>query len=534
MVLSAGKMEGMKMKKIAIVIAALAAVVSCQKAETVYTGETVQLSFRVSREAQASNTKAVLSGTSVVFEDDDKLSVFDGTSNNLFQTTKGGDEALFTGTAADVAAYLVVSPYNDSYVQMSASVLKYTIPEVQTATPGGVDPNALICAGLATPGSPVTLYNAISLVQVEVPAGLEVKNIQIAGGKGQTIAIAGEFSFNADTKAIAIPDVSKTTTVVTLVPKEGDAYIAPGTYYVAVRPKTTYDAGFTMAYVNASNQLCKRTTATALDIQRGHIVPLGTLNTSDYAAVTGTATLRYYGDAPQFTGRIKVLAGGSGTATATDNVIRKVVFKAHSLYSQAYKTDANLVSNGPASTVQIHAYLSGDVIYVCTEAPVITLYNASNNLFRDFAALEEVEANDIDSQASANFEYMFRNDAKLKKVVFGNADFSKVTNFSYMFYVGASSSLEYVDMGGTATTSATTMQAMFNNDQNLKYLNLGPNFTLAATHTNMFLDTARQTSIDAAGDDAKKCQLYASQAFYDAVRANEATFNPARFLFHAQ
>ena len=116
---------------------------------------------------------------------------------------------------------------------------------------------------------------------------------------------------------------------------------------------------------------------------------------------------------------------------------------------------------------------------------------------------------------------------------FGNADFSKVTNFSYMFYTGASA-LEYVDLGGTATTAATTMVSMFNNNQYLKHLDLGPNFTLAATHTNMFLDTARQTSIASAGDNEKKCQLYASQAFYNDVRANESTFNAARFNFHVQ
>ena len=205
------------------------------------------------------------------------------------------------------------------------------------------------------------------------------------------------------------------------------------------------------------------------------------------------------------------------------------------MYPQTYKTSTNLVSSGlGGGTLEIHAWVDGDVVYVCTEGSKFTLQASSSNLFRDFAALEEVEFDEVDTQANTSLSYMFRNDAKLQRVTFDNADFSKVTDFSYMFYVGGSSSLEYVDMGGTATTAATTMQAMFNNDQKLKYLNLGPNFTLAVNHLNMFLDTARQTSIDAAGDDAKKCQLYASQAFYDDVRANEATFNAARFLFHAQ
>ena len=197
------------------------------------------------------------------------------------------------------------------------------------------------------------------------------------------------------------------------------------------------------------------------------------------------------------------------TATTTDNVIKKIVFRAHTL---PYKAGGTNIHNGPNSDKPILAWIDGDTAYVYTEAPVITLHSTSGNLFRDFAALEEVSFNDVNTMASATFEYMFRNCTSLKSVDFGNADFSKVTNFSYMFYTGTSA-LEYVDLGETATTSATTMQSMFNNNQNLKYLNLGPNFTLAATHTNMFLDAARQTSIDAAGDNDKKCQLYASQAF---------------------
>ena len=527
------------MKKLAFAFAAFAALVSCQK-ETTHTGETVELSFRVSREVPGANTKAALDGTNVVFEAGDALSVFDGTSNNKFQTVEGGTDALFTGTAADEASYLVVSPYSDSYEKTSASVFKYVIPDVQTAVPGGVDPKALISAGIGIPGGTVTLYNAVSLVQVVVPAGLSVKAIQVAGGKGQTIAIAGEFSFNADNKAIAIPDVSKTVTVITLVPAEGDDYIAPGTYYIAVRPKTTYDAGFSMAYVNASNQLCKRTTATALDIVRGHIVPLGTLDEVNYVPVTGKATLRYAGDAPQFTGRAKVLAGGSGSVSETDNVIRKIVFKAHTMYSQAYKTDANLISNGPNSDVQIHAYLSGDVLYVCTEAPIITLYSTSNNLFRDFAALEEVEFNDVDTQASTSFEWMFRNDTKLKRVDFGNADFSKVNNYSFMFALCGN--LEYVNLGSTGTSPSSNMTKMFTQTVKMKHLYLGSNFALGATTTEMFNSTGMTTSAEAGDDVTKKCQLYCSQDMYDSVKDDwdddlsvyyRTYFNKHRFVFHA-
>ena len=267
-------------------------------------------------------------------------------------------------------------------------------------------------------------------------------------------------------------------------------------------------------------------------MKRNHILPVGTLGTSNFTPVTGRAVLRFAAGANQFNETIKSLAGGSGTYTDVDNVVKKIVFRAHKL---PYKADGVEIQNsyGTNSDVKIYAWLDGDTAYVYTEAPIITLYSNSSDLFRAFAALEEVSFNDVNTMPSASFQYMFRECINLKSVDFGNADFSKVTDFSYMFY-NPTNVLEYVDLGGTATTAATTMQSMFNNNQYLKHLDLGPNFTLAATHTNMFLDAARQTSIAAGGDNAKKCQLYASQAFYNDVRANENTFNAARFLFHAQ
>ena len=518
--------------------------VSCTKEfnpESVSEGKAI--TFTVAPEIIGQGTKATLDGTGVVFQANDAVSVLSGSENAKFTTVAGGATANFSGTASDAEQYVVLSPYNANATLASASVVNITIPSVQVATPGGVDPNALISAGILRPSdSSVQLYNVVGLLKIVVPGGITVKQIQIGGGRGASIGICGDYTFNASSQVLGVVSMSS---IITLVPAEGEDVIGPGTYYVAVRPKPDYE-GLVIAYVNGDNQLCKRvsTSGNTILINRNHIVPIGSLD-SNYAPVTGRATLRYAGPTPQFTGLIKQLAGGNGGLTDADNVVKKIVFKAHTLYSQAYKGKVkvngndieNLISNGPNTDVQIYAWVEGDTAYVCTEAPIITLYGStttnSANLFRDFAALEEVTFNDVNTMADASFEYMFRNCTKLKSVDFGNADFSKVTNFSYMFYTGTSA-LEYVDLGETATTSATTMQSMFNNNQNLKYLNLGPNFTLAATHTNMFLDAARQTSIDAAGDNDKKCQLYASQAFYTDVRANESTFNAARFNFHAQ
>ncbi|MBO7604509.1 MAG: BspA family leucine-rich repeat surface protein [Bacteroidales bacterium] len=516
----------MKITRIIVAAAFAATLFSCTKENVVETNR-VNLTFDVTNEP--SDSKAVLNGNAVEFAAGDQIGVWDGTTMNCFETTAGGATASFSGNAASADSYILISPFSETNYSVNGSVVTYSIPNIQVATPGGVDPNALVSMAKVTGSGEVTLSNCVGLLKVVVPDGLTVKEIHVGGGATSLVGICGPFTFNTNNQALNYVAADKMLTSIALVPQPGQSVIAPGTYYIAVRP-ATFAAGLTLAYVNADNQLCKRTTSNSVTVARNHILPVGTLNTTNFTPVTGRSTLRYYeNDAVQFTGLIKKLAGGTGTATTTDTKIKKIIFKAHSL---PYKNGGTAISNTPNTDVTIYAWVDGDTAYVYTEAPIITLHNTSGNLFRDFAALEEVSFNDVNTLANASFSYMFRNCTKLKSVDFGNADFSKVTDFSYMFYTGTSA-LEYVDLGGTATTAATTMQAMFNNNQNLKYLNLGPNFTLAPAHTNMFLDAARQTSIDAAGDNAKKCQLYASQAFYDDVRANETTFNAARFTLHA-
>lgn len=521
------------MKKNLLLFACVAAaLVSCNKVVE-ESSSLVKLSFNVVREIPGQDTKAALSGSSVVFNANDEISVFDDVSNKKFTTAAGGARATFTGEAENAESYLILSPYdeNASRVAPGSMRVNYTIPSVQVATPGGVDPKALVSAGLVSAGGDVTLYNAVALVQVVVPDGIAVKQIQLGGGRGSTVGICGKFEFNVDNQTITPVAMSN---IITLVPASGNETIAPGTYYIAVRPKPDYDAGLVLAYVTTDNVLHKRTTrsdAGVIYIYRSHIVPLGTLG-AGFTAMTGTATLRYADAYPQFTGLLKKMAGGSGGYADTDNVIKKVVFRSHSLYPQTYKSGDNVISNGPNSTVQIHAWVIDDTAYVYTEAPKITLYSNSANLFRDFAALEEVSFDDVNTMDGTSFEYMFRNCVNLKSVDFGNADFSKVTNFSYMF---VTNKLESVNFHETATTAATTMQSMFSQALNLRNLYLGPNFTLAPTTTGMFNGTASSTT----ATYGIQCKLYASQSLYDALNVdlngdgvNPTTlFNTWRFYF---
>ncbi len=512
-----------KLHKSLFALACAASMFSCMKEDMLETNHRVSLTFNVANESSAS--KATLNENAVEFQAGDQIGVWDGTSMNCFETAAGGANASFSGTAASAASYILVSPYNENY-SVNGSVVTYSIPDVQVATPGSADPNALVSMAKVIGSGEVTLYNCVGLIKVVVPDGLVVKEIQVGGGKGSTVGICGSFTFNTINQALNYVDAGSMRTSITLVPQAGQNIIAPGTYYIAVRPNTY--AGLTLAYVNADNQLCKRTTANSVAVERNHIRPVGSLNTTNYTAVTGRATLRYAGASPQFTGLIKKLAIGSNedlAASVTDNVIKKIVFRAHKL---PYKAGGTNIQNGPNSDIAILAWIDGDTAYIYTEAPIITLYGSDTNnsadLFRDFAALEEVSFNDVNTMANTSISYMFRNDTKIKKVDFGNADFSNVKDYSFM--LANCGKLEYLSFGETSTLATANMTKALKNANGLKYLYFGKNFSLPSNNNTEFMTGTAQLSAP--------CDLYCSQDMYDAlVGTTSAGFNSSYFTYHA-
>lgn len=547
----------MKTNRILLTIAGALALFSCSKEKLPQENSKTQFTFGVTTEEieTSGESKSELGpdGLSVVFKARESVSVFDGASNNKFTTADGGAHALFNGSAATAASYLVVSPYSEKNSMQSASVAQYVIPDVQVATPGSADPRALVTIGKVVGNlgkSEVKLTPAVALMKVTVPQGLTVKTIQIGGGRGAQVAIAGRYSFNTNTKIIGTVEGEEYKTIITLVPQSGQSTIAPGNYYVAVSPKN-YEAGLVVAFVDENNVLHKRKGSKSYNIERQKIYNFGSLNTTDYVATTGKAVLRQAGDGVQLTARLKTLAGSTGSAAADDNNIRKIVFHSHTLYPSTIVDEPHTVSSSnQGGVVPIYASYKDGVMDVYTEASAFTIHANSYCLLRNFAALESVTFDDVNADANTNLSMMFRNDLKLRRVDFGNCDFSKVVNMSFMFSdermsdAYALNELKQVSFGATATTSVTNFKGMFWGCKWMQELILGHNFTVnhladATMCNQMFAYTAMESNAAAGGDVSKKCRLYMTQQQYNDLRQEGGTgvlsnslLNAARFWFN--
>lgn len=519
-----GNMKTMKILSMTCSALAILSVAGCNKAENLpVDGELKHFTIKASREVPT--TKAGLEGMTPVFYAGDEICVYDGVNNNKFTTTEGGAQAAFEGDALADKTYVIVSPYNESYTNLEkftegylfgGASFVYHIPDVQVATPGSADPMALISMANGITdleGSPINLVNLVSLMKIEVPAGLKVREIQVGGGAQCNIGICGKIRYTYATGNFDIPFAEQISSVITVVPQEGEDFIEAGTYYVAVMPRQVA-GGIAIAYVNEDYQLCARRGANTITFNAGEIKDFGTLD-ANYTPVTGTAVLRPYGgndDTVQFTASVKKLVNASATGLTDETTITKIVFKAHTLFNGAAGTRV-CSSYGSTSTRDIRAILKGTTVYVYTDAPVITLNATTGSLFRGFMALKEVTFNNLDTQANTTLEWMFRDCTALETVDFGNCDLSKVTNMSCM--MANDGKVKEVYFGNTATAANCNMQKMLKNCQGIQYLYFGPNFVVNQSNCSEML-SGTSTFVTS-------CDLRMSQAEYDKLDASPST-----------
>ena len=167
-----------------------------------------KISFRVTAEnpVDPNLTSASLNEAdgSVSFTAGEQISVFDGVGNQPFQAASSGTTVTFNGSAASAAIYNVLSPYQDD-ATISGNVITATVPKVQTAVLGGVDPAALISVGRTTDSGDIHLKTVVGLLKVTVNTANAVHEILVAAGAALNEPIAGQIDITVPSAPDATP-----------------------------------------------------------------------------------------------------------------------------------------------------------------------------------------------------------------------------------------------------------------------------------------------------------------------------------------
>ena len=223
------------------------------------------------------DTKAAISGSAIVWEDTDQLTLWNGTQTATYSTTDSGASATFTTSDSfDAAAsYTAIYPADGSAV-FSAGSVTTTLPAVQSATDGNFDPAAHIAVATTTT-TDLAFHNAVAYLKFSVPTGMDdLVSVTFAGNNSENVA--GACSVN--TGSYALTATGSTTAKLSGTFDEGH------TYYLAIAPQN-FSKGYTVT-IERTSRTYDMVSTKDVTINRNDARNIGELWDGSYL-ITGTA-----------------------------------------------------------------------------------------------------------------------------------------------------------------------------------------------------------------------------------------------------
>ncbi len=232
------------------------------------------------------DTKTQLGGennTSIIWQENDKLIVFDGTANREFAIKDfepGKNSAVFTGLALPAEKYYVVH----STAEGSDPV--FTVPEegdpyvtgilvanVQKAVKGSYDPAAFASVGIAEVKEgetdlSVQMRNTCSLVKVSLKSSV-IKTVEISTtDENKYLTAKCKYTFKE------YPAISAQSDRYLSAVLDSESAMEPGDYYIAILPRKEL-TNLKVTYTKADGSTASVTAEGKFDFTRSSIVPLG-------------------------------------------------------------------------------------------------------------------------------------------------------------------------------------------------------------------------------------------------------------------
>ena len=202
-------------------------------------------------------TKTALGeNNAVLWSAEDALSVLDAQcENNKFSQSSLADDLLsatFTGVAATSENYYAVYPYREGNAISSEGVIETYLSPDQFAVAGGFGLKANLALGVSS-GNNFHMTQAGAFLKFSFTGCENVTSIcfktnggeKISGGVTATYA-DGQFTTVSKNDGSSLDEV-------TLYPKAGQQYIAPGTYYVVMLP-ATLDSGIQILFTEKNGE----------------------------------------------------------------------------------------------------------------------------------------------------------------------------------------------------------------------------------------------------------------------------------------
>ena len=341
------------MKKYIQSMMAFAAIVSFASCSSEDNNTTIEnesatkvMTFTATQEGNEASTRAILSGTNIHWDSEDKISIFDGTNNNQFTLTAGAGSTSgkFSGEAGQSTSYTAVYPYQSTASLSGTNVTNVTIPATQTATANSFDKNAALMMAQSN-STTLEFKNVVGYVKVKPKFACSKIELEAAEGSSDILAGKGTLNWNGGNPKINITEeTSKTITLNGSIAKDNS-------YYIVV-PTGTLNRMWKITFTADDGKKYTRYCSKPLTIERNKIINLG-----NFATDSPFWADEYRGNKVTYEQEVDL----GLTITGSDNKKYKVIF-----------ANANLTANGLATNEY------GDYFAWGATEPWYTSYTGTN------------------------------------------------------------------------------------------------------------------------------------------------------------
>ena len=270
------------MKKYIQSMMAFAAIVSFASCSSEDNNTTIEnesavkvMTFTAMQEGNEASTRAILSGTNIHWDSEDKISIFDGTNNNQFTLTggAGSTSGKFSGKAGQSTSYTAVYPYQPNASLSGNDVTNVTLPAIQYARDNSFDKEAALMIAEGGNGNTLNFKNVVGYVKVK-PRFACSKIVLQTAVPSEYLAGMCTLSYGDGMPSIAF--TSEQSTSITL---SGDI-TANTVYYIAV-PAVTLSAGWSISFTDTTGDVYTRTGSKSITFKRKTIINLGEFSRTD-------------------------------------------------------------------------------------------------------------------------------------------------------------------------------------------------------------------------------------------------------------
>ncbi len=230
-----------------------------KETEAPVTPEMTDMVFYGHSEIPEASKTALGDGYSVLWQENDAISVFSGTGNGRFEAAGiigDGKTALFEGSAYAAGTYYALYPYNGT-ATIDGTAIHTELPAVQKAVPGSFDPAAALSAAKTSDDS-FYFMNAGAIVGFSVK-GTDVESVTLSSADGMT-PMAGQASVSMEGD----------TPVMTVEGAHGISMSGPfeeGEKYYFVTAPGEYN-GLALRFTDTKGRFCVRSMTKKMDIGR--------------------------------------------------------------------------------------------------------------------------------------------------------------------------------------------------------------------------------------------------------------------------